>query len=96
MTMFWVILALVVLVIALLSLRNIYEREGSLRDPEWKRMKMPVWVWILIVLCCSIPIINLIGLIILIKVLISDFVWDDDFQLRGPIGKFITWLTKEV
>ena len=94
--MFWIISALVVLVIALLSLCNIYEREGSWSDPEWKKMKMPVWAWILIVLSCLIPILNLCGLITLVAFLIAEIVGDDDYQLRGPIGKFIAWLTKEV
>lgn len=94
--MFGVISALVVLVITLLSLCSIYEREGGFRDPEWKRVKMPIWAWMLTVLICLVPLLNLVGLIVLVVSLISGIVGNDDYQLRGPIGKFIAWLTKEV
>ena len=59
-------------------------------------MKMPIWAWILIVLGCLPPILNLFGLIALVVFLVQDIVGDDDYQLRGPIGKFIAWLAKEV
>lgn len=94
--MFWVISALVILAFALLTLCNIYENEGSRHNPEWKRMKMPMWAWILIVLGCLVPLLNLCGFIIFVGFLIAEIAGDNDYQLRGPIGKFIAWLAKEV
>jgi len=94
--MFWVISALIILAVVLLTLCNLYEREGSWRNPEWKKMTMPMWAWILIVLGCLIPLLNFCGFIVLIVFLISEIAGDDDYQLRGPIGKLIAWLTKEV
>lgn len=94
--MFWVISALVVLLVTLMTLGNIYERQGSYGDPQWEKCKLPMWAWILIVLCCLVPIINLIGLMVLIAFLISEIAGDDDYQLRGLFGKLIAWLTKEV
>lgn len=94
--MFWIISAIVVLLAFLLTLGNLYENEGSYKNPDWKKLKMPRWAWILIVLGCLVPILNLAGLITLIIWLIVDIADDDDYELRGPIGKFISFLTKKV
>lgn len=94
--MFWIISAIVILLTFLLTLGNLYENEGSYKNPDWKKLKMPRWAWILIVLGCLVPILNLAGLITLVIWLIVEIADDDDYELRGPIGKFISFLTKKV
>ena len=94
--MFWIISAIVILLTFLLTLRNLYNNEGSYENPDWKKLKMPRWAWILIVLGCLVPILNLAGLITLVIWLIVEIADDDDYELRGPIGKFISFLTKKV
>lgn len=94
--MFWVIVAFIVLALVLCTLRNIYVNEDSLYELKWVKMKRPIWAWLLLTLGCLIPIINLVELVFLLIFLIAEVVNDDNYQLRGPVGKFIAWLTKEV
>ena len=94
--MFWIISAIVTLVTFLLTLGNLYENKGSYKNPDWQKLKMPRWAWILIILGCLVPILNLAGLITLVIWLIVEIADDNDYELRGPIGKFISFLTKKV
>lgn len=60
---------------------------------HWERRKMPVWVWILLVICCLLPLVNtLIFLIIVAGVFIPNIifnVFEDDY-----IGRFF-WISGE-
>lgn len=94
--MFWIISAIVILLAFLLTLGNLYENEGSYKNPDWKKLKMPRWAWILIILGCLVPLLNLAGLISLVIWLIVVVADDVSYELRGPIGKFISFLTKKV
>ena len=94
--MFWIISAIVTLLTFLLTLGNLYENEGSYKNPDWKKLKMPRWAWILIILGCLVPLLNLASLISLVIWLIVVVADDVDYELRGPIGKFISFLTKKV
>lgn len=94
--MFWIISAIVVLLTFLLTLGNLYGNIGSYKNPDWKKLTMPRWVWILISLGCLVPILNLIGLSSLIIWLVGEVADSPYYELRGPIGKFISFLTKEV
>ena len=76
-------------------LGNLYENNGSYTKPDWQRVTMPIWAWILIILACLIPIINLIGVVALIAMSIAMHE-EDDMAVKGPIGKLIDFLTRKV
>lgn len=61
-------------------------------DSEYERIKFPLYFYIIVVIVCIIPILNILATI----VYIAFCIWDDDLTIKGPIGKIIKFLNKPV
>jgi hypothetical protein len=57
---------------------------------ESKRIKLPLYFYIIAVIVCIIPILNILATI----GYTAFCIWDDDLIIKGPIGKIIKFLSK--
>lgn len=92
--MFFVICAIIAVVLAILILGNAWENNGSRSYPKWEKFTMPVWAWILIFLACLTPIISAIAILVFMSLAIR--LTSEGGEIRGPIGGLIKLLVKRV
>jgi hypothetical protein len=59
---------------------------------HYERIKFPLYIYILAVIVCIIPILNILATIIYI----AYCTWDDDLIIKGPIGKIGEFLNKKL
>lgn len=94
MTTFIIISAIICLIIVFLIMLNMYEPVyGYNRDKQYERIKVPLYVYILAVIVCIIPIANIMGTLIYIGWCIYECN-EDDLIIKGPIGKIGHFLNK--
>lgn len=90
MTTFTIISAIICLIIVFLIMPNMYYT--TIYSNEDERVKFPLYVYILAVIVCIIPILNILATI----VYIAYCTWDDDLIIKGPIGKIGKFLNKKL
>ena len=96
MTTFTIISAIICLIVVFLIMLNMYEPVyGYNRDKQYERIKVPLYVYIIAVIVCVIPILNIIGTILYI----AWCIWEcneDDLVIKGPLGKIGNFLNKRL
>ena len=96
MTTFTIISAIICLIIAFLIIRNLYEPTYigySGKVEEYNKVKFPLYFYIFAIIICILPIINIIGIIVLISWCICKCI-EDDWIIKGPIGKICEFLNR--
>lgn len=94
MTPFVIISAIICLLIAFLILRNMYPCDYC-GNPLDKKIKVPLYAYILTVIICIIPILNIIATIIFIGWTILQCC-EEEMVIKGPIGKIASILNKKI
>ena len=96
MTTFTIISAIICLVIVFLIMLNMYEPiYGYNGDKQYERIKVPLYVYIIAVITCIVPILNIIGTIAYIIWCICECC-EDDMIIKGPVGKIGKFLNKQL
>lgn len=98
MTTFTIISAIICILIVFLILRNMYEevRHGYYNDnPTEEKVKLPLFVYLIALVVCLIPIVNIIATVAFIIWIIA---CHDEFDItiKGPIGKIVSFLNKKI
>ncbi len=88
--MFWIICIIIAIIFVVSTVRNMYEISYNGNE---EKITLSRGMWLLIIMACFIPIINLAGTITFCILLIC---LREDYKVKGPIGKFINWLTTKV
>ena len=99
MTPFIIISAIICILIVFPIICNLYEpiySEGysySRKIEKYDRIKVPLYCYIIAIIICNIPIINIMGTVIFIWWYIYKY-WEDNWIIKGPIGKIGKFLSK--
>lgn len=94
MTTFTIISAIICLIIVFLIMPNMYDNVyGYNRDEQYERIKVPLYVYIIAIIVCGVPVLNIIGTIVYIAWCIYECN-EDDMIIKGPIGKIGKFLNK--
>lgn len=100
MTTFTIISAIICLIIVFLTMLNMYEPiycgGYNLNDKQqYERIKVPLYVYIIAVIACVIPIFNIIAIIGYITWCICEYI-ENDMIIKGPMGKIGKFLNKKL
>lgn len=99
MTTFTIISEIICLIIVFLIMLNMYEpvyygyKDKGYKDKQYERIKIPLIFYIIAVIVCITPILNIIGTIGYIVWCMCKY-FDDDWIIKGPIGKIGKFLSK--
>ena len=96
MTTFTIISEIICLIIVFLIMLNMYEPVYygyKDEDKRYERIKIPLIFYIIAVIVCIIPIFNIIGTIGYIVWCMYEY-FEDDWIIKGPIGKIGKFLSK--
>lgn len=94
MTMFAIISAIICLIIVFLIMLNMYEYP-TYRHDEVERIKVPLYIYIIAVIICITPIVNIVATILYIAWCIYEYN-EDDLIIKGPLGKIGNFLNKRL
>lgn len=89
--MFWIICTIIAIIFIIPAVRNMYEISYTGNNDE--KVTLARGIWLLIIIACFIPVINLLAIIAFCIFLIM---FGECYKIKGPIGKFINWLTTKV
>lgn len=100
MITFTIISAIICLIIVFLTMLNMYEPiycgGYNLNDKQqYERIKVPLYVYIIAVIACVIPIFNIIAIIGYITWCICKYI-ESDMIIKGPMGKIGKFLNKKL
>lgn len=59
------------------------------------RLQIPVWIWLITIVCFFFPIINIIAGVVAIVVIVM-YILDEDHNATYKPGKIISFLTKKI
>lgn len=88
--MFWIICTIIAIIFIIPTVHNMYEISYSGYE---EKVTLSRGIWLLIIIACFIPFINLVGTITFCIFLICS---GEDYKVKGPVGKFVNWLTTKV
>ena len=90
MKIFWIICTIIAIIFVVFTIRNMYKisYEGNEEKVTLER-----GIWLLIIINCLIPLINLTIILTLFIFLIFS---REEYRVKGPVGKCINWLTTKV
>lgn len=96
MTTFTIISAIICLIIVFLIILNMYEPvHGYNCDKHYERIKVPLYVYIIAIIVCVIPILNIMLTTGYIIFCICECC-EDDMIIKGPMGKIGKFLNKQL
>ena len=85
-----IIISVVCFLVIFKVLKNLELREWGIHETIWEPVKLRIWMWILIIIGCITPILNLV---FLITILVFFFIETQVGDVRFKGGKKI-WLDK--
>lgn len=94
-----IVISIICFLLLFKTFRSIESKEWGTYGGEWKPFKLARWVWILIVIGCLIPAVNLfITVVVLAIIFIKTRVGDLRFKggKKTWLDKLIDFLSKEI
>lgn len=90
MKTFWIICTIIAIIFVVLTIRNLYEISYNGNE---EKVTLARGIWLLIIIACLTPVINLMTILTLCLFLIY---LREVYKVKGPVGKCINWLTTKV
>lgn len=90
MKTFWIICTIIAIIFVVLTIRNLYEISYNGNE---EKVTLARGIWLLIIIACLTPVINLMTILTLCLFLIC---LREEYKVKGPVGKCINWLTTKV
>lgn len=94
-----IILSIICFFLLFKALRSVESLEWGTHEKEWRPIKLALWIWLLIVIGCLIPAVNVfITVVLLIIIFVETRIGDLRFKGGKKIwlDKVIDFLSKEV
>lgn len=93
----FVFISIICFAITFFILRNLYKDDWKVGDRQ-VRVKAKLWQWVLAFIICCIPIVNIVALVLVIAIWISNYREGIcDYYLQSNItDKIMNFLNKEL
>lgn len=94
-----IIISIICFLLLFKTLKSLESKEWGIHGSVWKPVKLAIWIWILIIVGCLIPAVNVFITVIILAVIFIETRLGD-LRFKGGketwLDKLIDFLNKEI
>ena len=95
----WIIISIICFLFLFWLIHNLEERIWGGYTREWKPVKLAIWKWVLIIIGCLLPAVNVFMSVVLLAIIFIE-IRVGDLRFKGGkktwLDKLIDFLSKEI